>query len=161
DSALDAELVEIVDTELRFRHPLKRSAVRQAAPSAQRLEMHGALDEADADPERRLWHRAMAAVGCDEELAAALEAHAAVARRRGAVAVAGAALERAAALTPESVRKGERLVRAAEVAYELGQVEIVRPLLHQVEAVGIGPLEAARSAWLRHMITGDVWVQRG
>src|SRR6202035_5892660 len=98
---------------------------------------------------------------CDEQLAAALEAHAAVARRRGAVAVAGAALERAAALTPESVRKGERLVRAAEVAYELGQVEIVRPLLHQVEAVGIGPLEAARSAWLRHMITGDVWVQRG
>jgi len=46
--------------------------------------------------------------------------HAALARRRGALAVAAAALERAAALTPEPVRKGERLVRAAEVAYELG-----------------------------------------
>jgi DNA-binding CsgD family transcriptional regulator len=123
--------------------------------------MHGALAEVVADPERQLWHRAMAAVGCDEELAAALDAHAAVARRRGAVAVAAAALERAAALTPEPVRKGERLVRAAEVAYELGLVEIVRRLLEQVEAVEIGPLEAARSAWLQHMISGDVWVQRG
>jgi DNA-binding CsgD family transcriptional regulator len=161
DPAVEADLVAIVDAELRFRHPLKRSAVRQAAPPAQVLAMHGALAKVVADPERQLWHRAMAAVGCDEELAAALDAHAAVARRRGAVAVAAAALERAAALTPEPVRKGERLVRAAEVAYELGLVEIVRRLLRQVEAVEIGPLEAARSAWLRHMIIGDVWVQRG
>jgi hypothetical protein len=161
DAAVDADLVEIVDAELRFRHPLKRSAVRQAAPPAQVLAMHRALAEVVADPERQLWQRAMAAVGCDEELAAALDAHAAVARRRGAVAVAATALERAAALTPEPVRKGERLVRAAEVAYELGLVEIVRRLLQQVEAVEIGPPEAARSAWLQHMISGDVWVRRG
>jgi DNA-binding CsgD family transcriptional regulator len=161
DAAVEAELVEIVDAELRFPHPLKRSAVRQAAPPALVLAMYGSLAEVVADPERQLWHRAMAAVGPDEELAAALDAHAAVARRRGAAAVAAAALERAATLTPEPVRKGERLVRAAEVAYELGLVEIVRRLLQQVEAVEIGPLEAARSAWLQHMISGDVWVQRG
>ncbi|MHB8690010.1 MAG: ATP-binding protein [Solirubrobacteraceae bacterium] len=161
DPAVEADLVAIVDAELRFRHPLIRSAVRQAAPPGRVLEMYGALAKVVADPERQLWHRAMAAVGCDEELAAALDAHAAVARRRGAVAVAAAALERAAALTPEPVPKGERLVRAAEIAYELGLVEIVRRLLRQVEAVEIGPLEAARSAWLQHMISGDVWVQRG
>jgi DNA-binding CsgD family transcriptional regulator len=161
DPAVEADLVVIVDAELRFRHPLIRSAVRQAAPAARVLEMYGALAKVVADPERQLWHRTMAAVGCDEELAAALDAHAAVARRRGAVAVAAAALERAAALTPEPVRKGERLVRAAEVAYELGLAEIVQRLLQQVAAVEIGPLEAARSAWLQHMISGDVWVQRG
>jgi DNA-binding CsgD family transcriptional regulator len=125
------------------------------------LEMYSVLAEVVADPERRLWHRAMAAVGRDEELAAELDGHAAVARRRGAVAVAAAALERAAALTPEPVRRGERLVRAAEIAYELGLVETTRGLLQQVEQVEIGPLELARSAWLRHMISGDVWVQPG
>jgi DNA-binding CsgD family transcriptional regulator/tetratricopeptide (TPR) repeat protein len=161
DAAVDAELIEIVDAELRFRHPLKRSAVTQAAPAAQVRAMHGGLAKVVVDPERQLWHRAMAAVGPDEELAEALDAHAAVARRRGAAAVAAAALERAAALTPEPVRRGERLIRAAEVAYELGLVEIVRRLLQQAESVQIGPLEAARSAWLGHMISGDVWVQRG
>ena len=161
DAAVEAELVEIVDAKLRFRHPLKRSAVTQAAPPAQVLEMHAVLAGVVTDPERRLWHRALAAVGCDEELAAALDAHAAAARRRGAPAEAAAALERAATLTPDPVRKGERLVRAAEVAYELGLIEIVRRLLGQVEVVDIGPLEAARSAWLEHMISGDVWVQRG
>jgi DNA-binding CsgD family transcriptional regulator len=119
------------------------------------------LAEVVADPERRLWHRAMAAVGCDEELADALDAHAAVARGRGAVAVAAAALERAAALTPEPARKGERLVRAAEAAYELGLIETARGLLEQVEPVEVGLPEVARSAWLRHMISGDVWVQSG
>ena len=161
DAAVEADLVEVVDAGVRFRHPLKRSAVRQAAPPAQVLQMHAVLAAVVADPERRLWHRAMAAVGPDEELAAALEAHAAAARRRGAAAAAAAALERAATLTPEPVRKGERPVRAAEVAYELGLVETVRRLLQQVEAAEIGPLETARSAWLQHMISGDVWVQRG
>jgi DNA-binding CsgD family transcriptional regulator len=161
DPAVEADLVSIVDAELRFRHPLIRSAVRQAAPPVRVLEMYGALAEVVADPERRLWHGAMAAMGCDEGLAAALDAHAAVARRRGAVAVAAAALERAAALSPEPVRKGERLVRAAELAYELGLVQTARGLLAQVEPVEVGSLELARSAWLRHMISGDVWVQPG
>ena len=161
DPAVEADLVSIVDAELRFRHPLIRSAVKEAAPPVRVLEMYGALAEVVADPERRLWHRAMAAVTCDEDLAAALDAHAAVARRRGAVAVAAGALERAAALTPEPVRKGERLVRAAELAYELGLVETARALLAQVEPVEVGSLELARSAWLQHMISGDVWVAPG
>jgi DNA-binding CsgD family transcriptional regulator len=161
DPAVLAGLLTAVDGELRFRHPLIRSAVRQAGPPGLVLEIYGVLAGVVADPERRLWHRAMAAVGCDEEIAAALDAHAAVARRRGAVAVAAAALERAAALTPEPSRKGERLVRAAEVAYELGLVETARGLLERVETAEVGSLELARSAWLQRMINGDVWVQSG
>ncbi len=98
---------------MRFQHPLIRSAVQSTAPPAQRLAMYAALAEVVRDPERRLWHRAACAVGHDEEVASALEEQAQIARRRGAVMVAAAALERAAMLTADPRRKGERLVRAA------------------------------------------------
>jgi DNA-binding CsgD family transcriptional regulator len=161
DAAVAAELVSIVDGQVRFRHPLVRSAVRQAAPPAQVLETYAALAEVVTDPERRIWHRAMATVGYDEEVAAALERHAVAARRRGAVMVAAAALERAAALTADSRRRGGRLVQAADAAYELGAVDVVRRLLRQAEPLEVGELEAARLAWLKQMISGDVWFERG
>jgi DNA-binding CsgD family transcriptional regulator len=161
DAAVEAQLVELDGTRLLFCHPLIRSAVRQVAPPGQVLTMYGALAETAANPERRLWHRAMAAVGPDEEIAAALESQAALARRRGAVGVAAAALERAAALTPDPRGKGERLVHAAAAAYDLGLIDAARNLIEQVEASPIGGLEAARLAWLRQMISGDVWVQSG
>jgi hypothetical protein len=161
DAAVEAQLVELDGTRLLFCHPLIRSAVRQVAPPGQVLTMYGALAETAANPERRLWHRAMAAVGPDEEIAAALESQAALARRRGAVGVAAAALERAAALTPDPRGKGERLVHAAAAAYDLGLIDAARNLIEQVEASPMGALEAARLAWLRQMISGDVWVQSG
>jgi DNA-binding CsgD family transcriptional regulator len=161
DPAVAAELVSIVDGQVRFRHPLVRSAVRQAARPAQVLETYAALAEVVTDAERRIWHRAMATVGYDEEVAAELDRHAAVARRRGAVMVAAAALERAAALTADPRRTGERLVRAADAGYELGAVDVVRRLLQQAEPLDVGELEAARRAWLRQMISGDVWLERG
>jgi DNA-binding CsgD family transcriptional regulator len=161
DAAVAAELVSIVDGHVRFRHPLVRSAVRQAAPPAQVLETYAALAEVVTDPERRIWHRAMATVGYDEEVAAALERHAVAARRRGAVMVAAAALERAATLTADPRRRGERLVQAADAAYELGAVDVVRRLLRQAEPLEVGELEAARLAWLQQMSSGDVWFERG
>jgi DNA-binding CsgD family transcriptional regulator len=161
DPAVGAGLVEVVGIEVRFRHPLIRSAVQQSALPAQVLRMYGALAEVVADPERRLWHRAMSAAGRDEEIATSLDEHAQTARRRGAVMAAAAALERAAALTDDPERRAERLVRAAEVAYELGLVDVVRRLLEQVEPSPIGSLEAARLAWLQQMITGDVWLETG
>ena len=88
DAAVAAELVSIVDGKVRFRHPLVRSAVHQAAAPAQVLETYAALAEVVTDPERRIWHRAMATVGHDEGVADALERHAVAARRRGAVMVA-------------------------------------------------------------------------
>jgi DNA-binding CsgD family transcriptional regulator len=161
DPAVAADLASIVDRQVHFRHPLVRSAVRQAARPAQALGMYGALAEVVADPERRVWHRAMATVGSDEEVAAALERHALAARRRGAVMVAAAALERAAALTADPQRRGERLVRAADAAYELGAIDVVRRLLKQAEPLDVGELEGARLAWLHQMISGDVWFERG
>jgi DNA-binding CsgD family transcriptional regulator len=161
EPAVEAGLIDLVDAEVRFRHPLIRSAVRQAAPPRQIVETYAVLAAIVADPERRLWHRAMSANGADEEIATALEAHARVARGRGAVTAAGAALERAAALTADAHTKGARLLAAAEVAYELGLVDVIHRLLPQAEALGIGPLEAARLAWLQQMISGDVWFEAG
>src|SRR6202023_215863 len=93
DPAVAARLVDVVDTGVRFHHPLIRSAVQQVASPARVLATYGALAGVVADPDRQLWHRAMAAVGHDEVLAAELDRHAHRARRRGAVTVAAAALE--------------------------------------------------------------------
>jgi DNA-binding CsgD family transcriptional regulator len=161
DEAAALGLADLVDTHVRFRHPLIRSAVRQSASPAQVLTMYAALADAVADPERRLWHRAMAAVGADEQVATELEEHAQAARRRGAVAVAASALERAAVLSGDPHRKGERLVRAAELAYDLGQVDTVSRLLREAEPLEVGTLEAARLAWLKKVVPDEMWSERG
>jgi len=157
DPALALGLIELSAGEVRFRHPLIRSAVRQAASATQVLAMYAVLATIVSDPERRLWHRAAAASGPDEEVASALEEHARAAARRGAVAAAGAALERAAALTPDPRKRGERLVSAAEIAYDLGLVDLVRRLVGEPEAIDSAPQVEARRAWLNEMTSGNVW----
>src|SRR6266567_3851877 len=157
--AVEADLVEIVDDGVRFRHPLIRSAVRQTASAQQVREMYRALAEVVTDPERQLWHRAMAAQGTDENIASALEQHARLAAARGAVTVAGAALERAAALTAVSRSKGARLVAAAEIAYELGLVESARRLVDEAKSFKLSTRDIARLAWFRQILSGSVWFE--
>jgi DNA-binding CsgD family transcriptional regulator len=161
NSAAERGLAQAHGSEVRFEHPLIRSAVQSTAPPGQRLATYGALAEVVCDPERRLWHRAACAVGHDEDVASALEEQAQIVRRRGAVMVAAAALERAAMLSADPRRKGERLVRAAELVYDLGRVDVVSRLLGEAESLEVGPLEAARLAWLQQMISGDVWFEKG
>jgi hypothetical protein len=161
DAAVDAGLIDIVDGEVRFRHPLIRSALRQTAARGEVNAMYAALAAVVDDPERRLWHRAMATDGPDEDIATALEDHSRGARRRGAVTVAGAALERAAALSADARHRSARLVAAAELAYELGLASAVRRMLDQTETLDLDQLSAARIEWLRQMVTGNVWYESG
>ena len=151
-------LIVIEDERVRFRHPLLRSAVYQAAGEAERRQAHAALgDVLDNDPDRRAWHRAAAAVGPDESRAQDLISAAANAERRGALDVAVAAMERAAALSLDPRRRAARLVEAAEIALgaERGQ-EIAARLLASVNLADLDPARRALFGWLQD-VYGPSW----
>src|SRR5580693_9184489 len=91
---------------LRFRHPLVRSAVYQRSLAPERRAAHQALAQVyRGDPDRGLWHLAAALTDPDDRVSVELEALADRAARRGAAAVAVLALERAARLTTEDLRR--------------------------------------------------------
>jgi DNA-binding CsgD family transcriptional regulator len=151
EAAAQDGLVEIA-AQVRFRHPLVRSAVYRAASAAERRRAHEALAQAtdpNVDPDRRAWHRARAAAGPDEEVAAELERSAGRAQARGGRAAAGAFLEQAAALTPEPARRAGRALAAAEAKLQAGGHDGALALLAEAEAGPLDELARARVDLLR------------
>ncbi|GAA4255869.1 LuxR family transcriptional regulator [Dactylosporangium darangshiense] len=148
--AVRARLLEVDGARVTFRHPLMRSAVVQQAGIGQRRQVHAAFAALPgSDEDRRVWHRSAAASGPDEGLADELEAAAGRARRRGGVEAAVAALQRAAELSADPRRRGERLLRAAELAFELGRHDLVSELLHTIAATELSPRQRTRMVWIR------------
>ena len=148
-TAVAAGLGTIGDGAFRFRHPLIRSAVQQAATGEQRGLAHAALARTLAgDPDRAVWHRAAAARAPDEQVASALDAAADRARLRGGLDVAFAALERAAGLTADPRLCALRLARAGHLAYQFGRSEDAVQLLRAALQRGRLPAdEAARASF--------------
>jgi len=115
--AEEAGLLELA-AQVRFRHPLLRSAIYRAASSDQRRAAHrvlAAATDSGFDPDRRAWHRAHAVGGPDEDIALELERSAARARARGGIAAAAAFLERAVALSPDPSARAHRALQAATI----------------------------------------------
>jgi DNA-binding CsgD family transcriptional regulator len=159
--AVEAGLVEF-GARVRFRHPLARSAAYRSASLEDRQEVHGALaDVTDAglDPDRRAWHRAQAAAGPDEQVAADLERSAGRAQARGGFAAAAAFGERAALLTPDPARHAQRMLAAAQAKRDAGALDAALGLLVAAEAGPPDALRAAQAEHLRGQIAADQ--QRG
>ncbi|MDH2426347.1 LuxR family transcriptional regulator [Sphaerisporangium sp. TRM90804] len=151
--AVDLGLVTRHEWAIRFRHPLVRSAIYHRAGPLDRQVIHLALADVHApDPDRRAWHRAAALDHPDESVAADLEQVALRARRRGALTVAVTALRRAAELSEHLADRAMRLLRAAELAFELGRGELITELLALTDPTLLGELERARLAWLNEML---------
>jgi DNA-binding CsgD family transcriptional regulator len=156
----DAGLLEF-GTRVRFRHPLVRSAAYRSASLQERQDIHRALAEVtdpQLDPDRRAWHRAQAAPGPDEDVAAELERSAGRAQARGGLAAAAAFLERSAMLTPGPARRARRLLAAARAKRAAGALDAALGLLVAVEA---GPLDALSAAEVEHLRGLIALVQRG
>ena len=162
DAAVPAEADGLIElgARVRFRHPLARSAAYRAAAVRERQEIHRALAEVtdpSADPDRRAWHRAQAALEPDETVAGELERSADRAQGRGGIAAAAAFLERATDLTPDPARRGARALAAAQAKFEAGDANAAYQLLAAAE---IGPLDDLRHAQLARMRAHIVFAQR-
>ena len=137
---------------VRFRHPLARSAAYRSAPIRERRTAHAALAEATdpaADPDRRAWHRAEAAEGAEESVAEELVRSADRAQARGGLAAAAAFLERAAALTPDPVRRMQRALAGAQAKVRAGEFDAALDLLSIAEAGALGEAGEAHAALVR------------
>ena len=144
-----------VGARVIFRHPLVRSAVYRAAPIAERRRAHGALAGATdpgADPDRRAWHRAQAAPGPDEDIAAELERSAGRAQARGGFAAAAVFLDRASELTTDPTRRGARALAAAQAKFDAGAPDRAYELLMTAEMAPLDELQHARVDVLRAQV---------
>jgi DNA-binding CsgD family transcriptional regulator len=159
--AVEAEGLLALEARVTFRHPLVRSAVYQSAATDLRSEVHLALAEAtdaDTDPDRRAWHRALAASAPDEAIADELQRSAVRARARGGIAAAAAFLERSSMLTLDPARRASRALAAAQATQQAGALDEAQRLLANADVGPLDPLERAQADVLRAQI---VAVNRG
>ena len=156
-AAAQAEAAGLVTffPEVRFEHPLVRSAVYHGAAAALRRQAHRALAAA-SDPEldavSRAWHLAEAAVRRDEGVAAEMVAAADRTRSRGSYATTAGLLERAAQLTPDREPRAERQLSAAQAHVLAGTVDRAAALLAEATPGLRNPLSTAHATRLEGRI---------
>ncbi|MFE2724266.1 AAA family ATPase [Kitasatospora sp. NPDC059327] len=161
DAAITCGLlvVEPATGTLAFRHPLVRSSVVQLAAPDQRRAAHRTLAHVHREnPEQRAIHLAAATLDPDEEVAAALEAAARSATRRGGARMAVSWLTRAAELSENRADRSRRLGDAAYVAGQADRLGQARTLALAASAPDQddNPAAVLANAYLALYRTGDV-----
>ncbi|RAK43011.1 AAA ATPase-like protein [Actinoplanes lutulentus] len=154
-AAEQAGLVQAVGDELRFRHPLIRSAVYATATPPQRVSAHEALAAIltdEADQPRAAAQRAAAVTGTDERVAADLDQAAVTLMARGSTASAMRSWERAADLSPAADRRALRLALAAEAARRAGLNTAALRLAAAATRASTDPLIAARAGLTENVL---------
>src|SRR4051794_16554878 len=158
EPAASEQLLE-VGAQVRFRHPLVRSAAYRAALATERRAVHAALAAAtdpETDPVRRAWHRAHAAIAPDAEVAGELIDSAGRAQRRGGIAAAAAFLERAVTFTPDPGERASRALTAAQLKLEAGDLSAAGSLLAAADAGPLDELGQARAQRVQAQIAFDM-----
>lgn len=150
DAVRSSGLIDI-DSRVRFRHPLVRSVAYRDADADRRHRVHAALAcsiDAEADPDRRAWHRALAASEPDESVAEELAHAAERAQQRGGIAATAAFLARAFELTPDPALRGTRALTAAQAKRRAADFDAAADL---VAAAALAPLDALDDARRLHL----------
>jgi DNA-binding CsgD family transcriptional regulator len=157
-----AGLASIVGGSIIFRHPLVRSAIYQSAGAGRRRRVHAALAAVLTDePDRRLWHVAESTAAPDESVAREVEDLSVRLAHRGAIGLAIAAARRAAVLSADSSRRCSRLLRAADLAVETGESDLLRRLVREAEQLNPDGEQRARLTWLRSTFADRVHGDQG
>ncbi|MBW0115636.1 helix-turn-helix transcriptional regulator [Pseudonocardia abyssalis] len=155
EEAVDEGLLDVDGADVRFTHPILRSAVTAGLPALRRQGLHRELAAATDDPAERAVHLAAAATGPDPAVAAALDAAARRASAQGAPDAAAALADRAVALTPPD-RPDDRARRVIDAAchhYRADDADTARERLRPLVAdLPPGPLRAEALLW-----SGTFW----
>lgn len=149
--AIEAELL-VIETRVRFRHPLIRSTAYRRVPLSDRQRIHRALAETidpTADPVRRAWHLGHAAVGPDDAVADELQNSAQLVLARGGVAAAASFLERASMLAREVPRRADLALAAAYAKAQAGILDGARDLLTAADAAPLTDPQRAQADLVR------------
>jgi DNA-binding CsgD family transcriptional regulator len=147
DAATAEGLVELTP-DVRFRHPLIRSAILSGAVAAELRNVHRVLADVsrgEENAEQRAWHLAAATIGTDEDVARELERCAQRAASRGRYAAEAAFYERAATLTPKRDQRAERLLSAAQAHITSGAHDAAAKALRDAEPDVHGPVLQAKA----------------
>lgn len=161
EAAEAAGLITLDGADVRFRHPLIRSAIYHSATAASRREAHRALARAlDAEQlaDRCTWHLAVAADEPDESVASALEQTAERSIARSGYAASAKAFARAAQLTPEPAVRARRLLAAGNAFYLAGRPDEAIRCLDEANSCGPGRQLHAEIQHLRAVI--EMWARR-
>jgi DNA-binding CsgD family transcriptional regulator len=158
DEAMDVAersgVARITGGEVRFAHPLYRSAIYADASRAHRHRIHAAIARVVDEPEERGRHLALSSDVPDEMIAAEIERAAVVAGARGAPDAAADLLDHAIRLTPETETRAlaRRLQAAGRSGFDAGDVQkAIELTLRAASLSEPGPPRAAALASLGEM----------